>query len=43
MLRERGYDVTIGPSEDPYPAEVLGALVSGADAILALLRSFYWT
>jgi glyoxylate reductase len=37
ILRERGYDVTIGPSEDPYPAEVLGALVSGADAILALL------
>ena len=29
--------MTIGPSEDPYPAEVLGALVSGADAILALL------
>jgi glyoxylate reductase len=37
MLRERGYDVTIGQSEDPYPPEELAALVSGADAILALL------
>jgi glyoxylate reductase len=37
MLRKRGYDVTIGPSEDPYPPEELAALVSGADAILALL------
>ena len=37
MLRERGYDVTIGPSEDAYePAELQG-LVAGADAILALL------
>jgi glyoxylate reductase len=37
MLRERGYDVTIGPSEDPYDPPELEVLVAGADAILALL------
>lgn len=37
MLRERGYDVAIGPSEDPYEPAELQALVAGADAILALL------
>ena len=37
MLRERGYDVSIGPSEDPYDQAELKALVAGADAILALL------
>ena len=37
MLRERGYDVSIGPSEDPYDPAELKALVAGADAILALL------
>ena len=37
MLRECGYDVSIGPSEDPYDPAELKALVAGADAILALL------
>jgi lactate dehydrogenase-like 2-hydroxyacid dehydrogenase len=37
MLRDRGYDVAIGPSEDPYEPAELQALVAGADAILALL------
>jgi glyoxylate reductase len=37
LLRERGYDLVLGPSEDPYPAEELAALVRGADGILALL------
>jgi glyoxylate reductase len=37
MLRECGYDVAIGPSEDPYDPAELMALVAGADAILALL------
>jgi glyoxylate reductase len=37
MLREGGYDVAIGPSEDPYEPAELQALVAGADAILALL------
>lgn len=37
MLREREYDVAIGPSEDPYEPAELHALVAGADAILALL------
>jgi len=37
LLRERGYDVAIGSSEDAYPPEELAELVSGADAILALL------
>jgi len=37
MLRERGYDVSIGPSEDPYDQAELKALVAGVDAILALL------
>ena len=37
MLRERGYDVSIGPSEDPYDPVELKALVAGADAVLALL------
>lgn len=37
MLRECGYDVAIGSSEDPYPPEDLARLVAGADGILALL------
>jgi glyoxylate reductase len=37
ILRERGYDVAIGPSEDPYDPAELKALVAGTDAILALL------
>jgi glyoxylate reductase len=37
LLRERGYDVEIGVSEDPYPPDELAALVAGADGILALL------
>lgn len=37
MLRGCGYDVAIGPSEDPYEPAELQALVAGADAILALL------
>jgi glyoxylate reductase len=37
MLRGCGYEVTIGPSEDPYDREELQALVAGADALLTLL------
>ncbi len=37
LLRERGYDVEVGPSEDPYSVEELARLVAGADGILALL------
>lgn len=37
MLRERGYDVVQGDSEDPYSPAELAGLVAGADGILALL------
>ena len=37
LLRERGYDVVVGPQEEPYPPGELGSLVAGADAIVALL------
>jgi glyoxylate reductase len=37
LLRARGYDVVVGPSEDPYPPDELRALIDGADATLALL------
>ena len=37
ILRECGYDVVIGPSEDPYDEAELQALVVGADGILSLL------
>src|SRR5215218_8712951 len=37
LLEKRRYDVRIGASEDPYPAEELAALVAGADGILTLL------
>jgi glyoxylate reductase len=37
MLRGSGFDVVAGPSEDPYPPDALRSLVTGADAILALL------
>ena len=37
LLREHGYEVEVGPSEDPYPPEELARLVAGADGILALL------
>jgi glyoxylate reductase len=37
LLREHGYEVVVGPSEEPYEYEELAALVSGADAIVALL------
>lgn len=36
LLRERGYEVVVGPSEE-YEPEKLAALVAGADGILALL------
>lgn len=37
LLEERGWEVVVGPSEDPYPADELARLVADADAILALL------
>jgi glyoxylate reductase len=37
LLRGCGYDLVLGPSEDPYPPDELTALVADADAILALL------
>jgi glyoxylate reductase len=37
LLRERGYEVAVGPSEDPYGPEELARLVQGADGILSLL------
>jgi glyoxylate reductase len=37
MLQERGYEVVVGPSEDPYEPGELAKLVAGADAIVALL------
>jgi len=37
LLRERGYEVVVGPSEDAYAPDELAGLVAGADAILALL------
>jgi len=37
LLQERGYEVVVGPSEDPYEPEELAHLVVGADGILALL------
>ncbi len=37
LLRERGYEVVVGPSEEPYEPDELAALVAGADAIVALL------
>ncbi len=37
LLRERGYELVVGPSEEPYEPQELAALVSGADAIVALL------
>ena len=37
LLEERGHDIRVGPSEDPYPPDELARLVAGADGILALL------
>ncbi len=37
MLRESGYEVIVGSSEDPYEPGELAELVAGADAIVALL------
>ena len=37
LLAKRGYDVVVGDSEDPYPADELARLVAGADGILSLL------
>jgi glyoxylate reductase len=37
LLRQQGYDVVVGPSEDSYESEELALLVAGADAIIALL------
>jgi glyoxylate reductase len=37
LLRGQGYEVVVGPSEDPYECEDLALLVAGADAIIALL------
>ncbi len=34
LLRERGYEVVVGPSEEPYEPDELAALVAGADAIV---------
>jgi glyoxylate reductase len=37
LLREGGFEVAIGHSEDPYPPRELAALVAGSDGILSLL------
>jgi len=37
LLRERGYEVVVGPSEDLYLPDELARLVAGADGILSLL------
>jgi lactate dehydrogenase-like 2-hydroxyacid dehydrogenase len=37
LLRDAGYEVVLGASEDPYAPEELAQLVAGADGILALL------
>jgi glyoxylate reductase len=37
LLQERGYDVVVGTSEDPYEPDELAGLVAGADGILSLL------
>jgi lactate dehydrogenase-like 2-hydroxyacid dehydrogenase len=37
LLRECGYDVVVGESEDPYNPSALAALVAGADGVVALL------
>lgn len=37
LLRGRGYEVEIGPSEEPYEPDELAALAEGADGIIALL------
>ncbi len=37
LLEERGYEVVIGPSEDPYEPAALAGLLAGADGVLSLL------
>jgi glyoxylate reductase len=37
LLREQGFEVMVGPSEDPYAPEELARLVAGADAVVPLL------